>query len=187
MKTTYTSKLKSFAMMAGGALVPTAAVFISSVVLSGGFISNATALTATSDLSLTVAVPAVCTFGLGSYTLDFGSYDPVSANNTAAKQATTSFSVTCTLGASVTFQLGDGLNVVTGQRKLKLDASNLLNYNLYSDTGYSVAWNATTFPPAVVAGGLLTPISKTIYGSIPGGQDVKAGTYTDTVVITATF
>lgn len=183
---TYKTNVKSAAFLAGAAAIPTAVVFISGI-LSQGFISSAIAGSKTDDIDVTATVSNNCVFTGATADLGFGAYDPADANYTTEDTATTSFSVRCTKGASVVFKLDNGDNAVSNQRKMKLDASNLLNYNLFSDAGNSVAWNATTYPAAVVSSGPGTPISKTIYGVIPGGQDVSAGSYIDNVVITAEF
>lgn len=174
---TYKTGMKSAAILVGAAAIPTAVVFLSSAIAG----------TSTDNINITATVANNCKFTGAPADLAFGSYDPADANYTTEDTASTSFSVRCTKGASVAFKLDLGANEVGPQRKMKLDASNLLSYNLFSDAGNSVAWNETTFPAAVVSTGPSTPISKTIYGVIPGGQDVTAGNYSDTIVITAEF
>ena len=66
--------------------------------------------------------------------------------------------------------------------------SDTLNYNLYLDAGHSQIWGDGT-------GGTLRhvsvsnsrPVTLTIFGRIPPGQDVSAGTYSDTIVATVNF
>lgn len=68
--------------------------------------------------------------------------------------------------------------------------SDRLNYNLYLDAGHSQIWGDGT-------GGTLRhvsvsvfnnrPVTLTIFGRIPPGQDVSAGTYSDTIVVTVNF
>lgn len=183
---TYKTSVKSAALVAGAAAIPTAVLFISGI-LSQGFISSAIAGSKTDDIDVTATVSDNCVFTGATADLAFLEYDPAGVNYTAQDTATTEFTVRCTKGASVTFKLDNGDNVNSAQRRMKLDAGNLLNYNLFSDAGNSVAWNATTYPAAVVSAGPSTPITKTIYGVIPAGQDVSAGSYTDNVVITAEF
>lgn len=183
---TYKTSVKSAVFLAGAAAIPTAAVFISGI-LSQGFISDAIAGSKSENVAVTANITNNCVLTSGATTLAFGAYDPADANYTTEDTANAAFSFRCTKGASVTFKLDLGANEVGPQRKMKLDASNLLNYNLFSDAGNSVAWNETTYPAAVVSAGPSTPITKTIYGVIPGGQDVTAGSYSDTVVLTADF
>ena len=66
--------------------------------------------------------------------------------------------------------------------------SEKLNYNLYLDPGHSQIWGDGT-------GGTLKhvsvsnsrPVTLTIFGQIPPGQDVSAGTYSDTIITTIDF
>jgi spore coat protein U-like protein len=66
--------------------------------------------------------------------------------------------------------------------------SDRLNYNLYLDPGHSQIWGDGT-------GGSLRyasvsnnqPVTLTIFGRIPPGQDVTVGTYSDTIVVTVNF
>ena len=64
-----------------------------------------------------------------------------------------------------------------------------LNYNLYTDSTYTSIWGDGTTGTTVsgVGSNGSTGITKTIYGSIPEGQDVPAGAYTDSITITITF
>jgi spore coat protein U-like protein len=66
--------------------------------------------------------------------------------------------------------------------------SDRMSYNLYLDAGRSQIWGDGT-------GGSLRyasvsnnqPVTLTIFGRIPPGQDVSAGTYSDTIVVTVNF
>jgi spore coat protein U-like protein len=66
--------------------------------------------------------------------------------------------------------------------------SERLNYNLYLDPGHSQIWgNGTggTVKQVSISSG--RPANLTIFGRIPPGQDVSAGTYSDTIVVTIDF
>ncbi|MBH0192433.1 MAG: spore coat protein U domain-containing protein, partial [Nitrospira sp.] len=66
--------------------------------------------------------------------------------------------------------------------------SERLNYNLYLDPGHTQIWGNGT-------GGTLKHVSVSnnrpaiipIFGRIPPGQDVSAGTYSDTIVVTIDY
>lgn len=138
--------------------------------------------TATSNMSVTASVGASCTISTAALAL--GAYDPISTNASTAKDGTGTVTINCTQGSVVTIGLGDGLNAVSGQRKLASGAERL-NYDIYSDSGRSTAWNTTTL---VTTTGTGAAASHTAYGRIPAGQTTaNAGTYTDTVVATVTF
>jgi len=126
----------------------------------------------------------------------FGIYNPLSATPTFANGTV---QVTCTLlsGGSTTVNLvssySTGASGTYATRKM-LSGANVLNYNLYFDAAYtSVRGNGTGGSATGGATLNLTPTnptgtaSGTIYGRIPAGQDVAAGSYTDTIVVTITY
>lgn len=118
-------------------------------------------------------------------------YDPASPtqNVTAA-----SFTMTCTRqtgdGTSLnyTVKASNGLSRIGGTNRAQ-SGSNRIDYDIYTDSSCSTKWqgNGSTL------GGTITfmstsdfaPRSQTIpfWGCIPAGQNVAAGTYTDTVTM----
>ena len=62
--------------------------------------------------------------------------------------------------------------------------TNYLSYEIYTDSGHSTVWNATNSIPLTTTG---VSQSVTIYGYIPAGNVQPAGSYSDTVTITATY
>jgi spore coat protein U-like protein len=69
--------------------------------------------------------------------------------------------------------------------------SSHLNYNLYLDSAYTQIWGDGTGGTVTKSdniGGLLgSSISYTVYGRLPGGQNVPAGVYSDTVFVTVIY
>jgi spore coat protein U-like protein len=152
--------------------------------------SSADAGTATSNLSVTASVTANCT--ITTAPVAFGAYDPVVTNASTALNGTGTVSVTCTNGASTTVTLGQGLNAGTGStdavpaRRLTDGATDYLTYTLYSDTNRSVVWGNTVGTGLANTGsGVLQAL--TVYGAVAPGQNVPAGSYSDTVVATVAF
>jgi spore coat protein U-like protein len=148
------------------------------------------ATTATQNLSVTASVTANCT--ITTAPVAFGAYDPVSANASSALNGTGTVSVTCTSGASTTVTLGQGLNADTGStdaapvRRMSDGGTNYLSYSLYQDSGRSTVWGNTAGTGLPHTGtGTLTAL--TVYGAVAAGQNVPAGSYSDTVVATVTF
>jgi spore coat protein U-like protein len=163
-----------------------AAAALAAIMLAGG--RSASAGSATSSLTVTATVPAVCVLSAG--TLAFGNYDPVGANATTPLSGSGAFSVACTKNTAYTVTLGTGANAAAavGTSRAMKDAGTgaFLNYELYTNNTYGTVWN-TTNP---VGGTAVTTsvISLTAYGRIPAGQNVPAATgYTDTVVSTVNF
>ena len=146
--------------------------------------------TGTINLSVSATVSANCTISTSA--LAFGSYDPVSANASAALDGTGGVTVTCTNGAAATITLGQGTNATIGSndaaplRRLKDSGTNYISYSLYQDSGRSAVWGNTAGTGVSHTGsGAATAIS--VYGRISAGQNLPAGSYSDTVVATVTF
>lgn len=172
--------LKSATILAGAAMVPTAAVFVS------GMITDSIAGSVSQTMTVTANVNAACKFPSAANTLAFGAYDPIGVNASTDLDSSSNFDVKCNKGTNVVLKLGLGLSPSGQQRRLKLDASNFLNYNLYSDATRTTIWNDTSNVISYTAASSTTE-TKTVYGRIPAGQDASAGSYSDTVIITADF
>lgn len=128
---------------------------------------------------------------LGFTPLQFGNYDE------RLSSATTGFG---TVSTTCDF-LGPNGNFTTGQVRINLGVSNTtnsfnrsmrtvrnerLNYNAYTDQTLSRVWGDGTFNTSPLTANLGRNQSRTwtYYGSIPQRQNVPAGTYSDTMVIT---
>lgn len=87
--------------------------------------------------------------------------------------------------ATLTFELDGGGSGNVADRRMKSGA-NQLRYQLYRDSARNVVWGMGN---EALKTQLLVPGSGNVdvWGRIPGGQVVPAGTYTDTVTITFTF
>ena len=126
----------------------------------------------------------------------FGVYNPLSGTPTYANGTVTA---TCTLlsGGTTTVSLvssySTGASGIYSNRTM-LSGASLLNYNLYYDAGYTqIRGNGTGGSQTGSASITLTPgnptgqAQGTIYGRILAGQDVPAGSYLDTIVVTVTY
>jgi spore coat protein U-like protein len=118
--------------------------------------------------------------------LKFGAYNPIGANKTAPLVAEGIVLVQCTKGMRVTVALGPGGHASGRNRAMTLsDGSEELAYQLFQDSQRSVPWTETS--PVVVGSAGLKVMSLAVYGRIPAGQDVAAGTYKDSVVVTVSY
>ena len=129
-----------------------------------------------------------------SATLAFGTYNPVTTNATSASplDAATALLYTCTKNVAATVQLDQGL-YASGGRRLSGPASNFLAYGIYTNSPRSILWG-TTIPTNTVSAtstSKKTPLGGVsglpAYGRIPGGQDVIAGSYSDSVTATVNY
>jgi spore coat protein U-like protein len=155
------------------------------------FMAQAPAFAGSSPTTFTVKakVDANCT--ISATDLDFGSYDPLVANKTvsAPLDAQTSVAVLCTKGSS---PVTVGLNTGTHATRFMSNGTDSLQYELYSDVAGGTVWGNSG--GALVTWGAFgsiasqgTGVSRTVYGRIPGGQDVSVGSYTDTITATVNF
>lgn len=120
--------------------------------------------------------------------VDFGVYDPVVANATAPLDGTGSVVVACTKGAGTRIDLGLGANSTGSTRRMSAGGGNVLAYELYQDTGRATVWSSGSGAGQTIAGApSKAPRTFSVFGRVPAGQDVSAGSYTDTVVATINF
>lgn len=155
----------------------------------------------TGSLSITASVAQTCLVSATS-TLAFGTYDPVVTNASTALTGTGSVSIKCTKGSSgITLDLDAGAHASGNQRRLQgaTVTTEFLNYGItqpataspWTSCAGSTVWGST------VGGSLYTPTGVTwsasaaqaftVCGSIPGGQNISAQSYTDTVTVTVNF
>jgi spore coat protein U-like protein len=146
--------------------------------------------TATSDMLVSMNVGNSCTISAG--TLAFGAYDPVTTNATLPLNGTATLAVNCTNGSTATITLGQGSNADVAStdtaplRRAVFGTSNYLTYSLFTDSERVTPWGNSAGTGAEYTGtGASTNV--TVYGSVPAGQNVPSGSYSDTVVTTITF
>jgi spore coat protein U-like protein len=137
----------------------------------------ASAGTATSTLGVQVVVQPSCT--VSGATLDFGSY-------TSGQPGETQIAYSNCPAGQLRFQLDGGINGTTSVRKLGNGGGGLLDYRIFRDSArtqnFGQGGEARLITLAAPGSGNVS-----VYGRIPAGQAVAAGTYTDTVVITLDF
>ena len=152
------------------------------------------------SLAMFVPMPAfallcgqeVGTIVVSATPVNFGIYDPSSISSTSANG---SVSIECgILGVDVLPSFAVSLSV--GQaasyapRKM-LSGPSSLSYNLYTTASHAIVWGDGTGGTSTNAYdgliSLLASTSLTVYGSIPAGQYVISGSYTDTIVVTVTY
>ncbi len=130
--------------------------------------------------------------GIGSCTItavgvSFGTYDVFSGSPLDSTGSVT-YNCISVLG-TITINLSRG-GAPTFTPRQMFRSSETLNYNLYLNAARTTIWGDGTSGTShygPVTPPLLTNVTVTIYGRIPGGQDVSAGTYSDTVVATINF
>jgi spore coat protein U-like protein len=119
--------------------------------------------------------------------INFGTYDVFSIT---PKDSTGTITVTCgpPPPPHITISIGPSPNsgVFIPRKMRSLSGSDYLNYNLFSNASMSSVWGDGTGGTSVVETKTTPgqPGFATIYGRIPAGQDVSAGTYSETLTVT---
>lgn len=151
---------------------------------------QANAATASTSLSVSATVANNCTIGTTAVTFP-SNYDPVVTHASAPLNSTAGqVTIACTKGSTTPITLNLGSNATGSTRRLTNGAGtpSYLTYELYHDSIGGTVWGtsgANVFtPPAAPS---KAARSFTVYAQISAGQDVPAGTYTDTVTATVTF
>lgn len=166
-----------------GRLVAGATVAAVVAAVAGYSQQGTEAATASASVTITASVAANCAVTSGS--VAFGAYDPIVANDTADLDASGTFTVRCTKGVTAQVGLDNGGNYSASTRRMNAGAE-YLNYALYRNAGRTTVWDNTASRVAYTAANK-SPFTMTIYGRVPGGQDVGVGSYTDTVQAIAEF
>ena len=115
--------------------------------------------------------------------VNFGSYDVF--NNTAS-DSTGNIDVKCPNGVVYTIGLSAGNG--TYEQRVMTSGANALNYNLYIAANRAVVWGVANSDGATVSdSGTDMSVNHVVYGRIPPRQNVRAGSYSDTVNLIITF
>ena len=126
-----------------------------------------------------------CTISATS--VNFGNYNVF---NGSAVDSTGTITYTCNSAASnVTISLSTGASSSYRPRAMSKGAE-ALNYNLFRDAARTSIWGDGTNGTAVYSRNNPpnnNPVNVTVYGQIPAGQDVSAGTFSDTISATINF
>lgn len=148
----------------------------------------------TGSFNVTATVANSCKVTATS-NIAFGAYDPADANFSTALDGDGSVSVRCTRGTVAAVALGQGLYADTGSsctspaRRMSDGGTGRLGYEIYRNAGRTSAWGCDTAANIQSFTSAASNVATTLttYGRIPAGQDVAAGSFTDTVVVSVTF
>jgi spore coat protein U-like protein len=139
----------------------------------------------TSTLHVSMDVLPSCT--VTATPLAFGDYDSLVAHLTQPLDGTGTITTVCTPNTRMVIEIDAGQNAVGGARQMAV-GSERLRYEVYSDTGRSQRWGRSTqairfLTPA----NSIAPITRTVYGRVPGGQSIEPGNYRDTIEVVLHF
>ena len=161
-------------------------ILFATTLAAGAIGSPAVLAQTTSTVAATATVTTECHITVTP--LAFGVYDPVVAHQTTDLDGTAAITLTCTKGAVASVALGLGLTPSGSTRRMVSNIGDYLTYELHQDSSRQFVWNEDitsllTLGPALS----MAPRNLTVYGRVFGGQDVRAGTYTDSVLATVNF
>lgn len=146
-----------------------------------------TMLLATAALLIAVsAAEAACT--ITTTAVSFGSYNVFAGS---ADDATGQITYRCTFPRPpvVTIHLDKGGSASFSPRQMRR-GSETLSYNLYLDSTRSTIWGDGTGGTQTYSRAnppIFQNVNVSVFGRIPAGQDVSAGTYSATVTATIFF
>ncbi len=161
-----------------------------------GVATQAIAATSSAQLEVTASVESYCQ--ITTAPVNFGKYDPVAKD---AKYATGSLEVACTKGTTPTVvRLDYGVNAAGSAARAMTTVeanSDLLKYELYKplaaggscSASNTDVWGNTpeTGLPVTGSPSITAPSIYNVCGKIAAGQDVKHGSYKDTVTAYVDF
>ena len=151
---------------------------------------------ASTNTTFTVSASVITNCTISATNLSFGNYDPVVANNTTGsdKYSNSTLTVACTKGAAnvwIGLDAGSNAASASGTTRAMADGSgNFLSYDLYladPNPAPGAVWGNTQ-----PTGKSYVPASKnatniTVFGRLPKGQDIAAGSYSDTITATINY
>jgi spore coat protein U-like protein len=136
----------------------------------------------------------VCTCTTSATGVAFGAYDPTATGSlSSAGGVQVSCSQVGVMGVTVSYTIalsaGTSVSYVTRQMVF---GTNKLGYNLYTDATHNTVWgngagSSTVSDSYVLAPGPATARTYQVYGRIPAGENVLAGVYSDTIIVTVTY
>lgn len=131
--------------------------------------------------SAAAAPVSAATCNVSPQGVSFGGYDTLSSS---ALDGVGNIAVSCDASASFTVSLSAGNGTYSG--RAMSSGAEALSYNLYTDASRLIVWgdgSGSTGTVSTTAAAAEIPV----YGRIPARQNVPAGSYADTIVVTVTY
>lgn len=137
-------------------------------------------------LIMSCSQPAYSACTVTTTAAGFGNYDVFT---TTADDTTGTIRVVCSPRANIQIAIGASPNSGGfNPRSMKLTTgTDLLNYNLYTNNARTTIWGNGTSGTSVVTVNNVTNTTRTVYGRIPALQDVRVGSYSETLTVTVTY
>ena len=145
-------------------------------------------------LALCATAAGAATCSVTASTLAFGTYNPLTGT---PLDSTTTINVSCTKGAPSSETVNYTIALSTGSgsyvTRTMSSGAQVMNYNLYTTTGRTTVWGNGTGATVTISnsfsltnGSPTQNRNHTVFGRVPNGQDVGAGSYVTGTPITVT-
>ena len=136
------------------------------------------------NLNATVSVSNACSI----VSVSDATWSAIDGNfQSNANSSSGGVTVLCTDNTPYSIGLNNGQNFSTS-RRMTDGSGDYISYNVYQDSGYSVAWGDIGSGSELTGTGNGANQASTVYAQIPSGQSpVPAGSYSDVIVVTLNF
>ncbi|HUP45033.1 MAG TPA: spore coat U domain-containing protein [Thermoanaerobaculia bacterium] len=138
---------------------------------------------ATDSARMQVSVSVIPNCRIAVTDLAFGAYDPLVEHATTNLDGTAQVRVVCTKNERASILMEENGSSIRTLRS----GDSLLSYGIFSDPARTQTWGAGANAVQVTFDQGSTPQELTVFGRIPGGQVVPAGSYMDAVTATVDF
>jgi spore coat protein U-like protein len=141
-------------------------------------------------LFLQIGIPAHAACLVSATGMNFGAYDVFAA---APRDTTGTVTVACDPNPPTDVTVSIGPSPASGgfnpRQMRRASGTDRMNYNLFTSASMTTVWgdgSAGTSTVLLRKVNRNRPVTATIYGRIPPGQNVSVGAYSDSVTVTIT-
>jgi spore coat protein U-like protein len=152
--------------------------------VSSGFVP---AGSSTGSLAVATSIFDICATSTGNVAM--GNYTGTQLASAAGNEG-----IYCTNGTAARVTFDQGANAGTGStcaaplRRMKSASGNFMNYNLYTTSRLDIIWGCDATHGVNATGqGILVKAVTNPTVMISAGQDLPAGSYSDTITMTITY
>jgi len=136
----------------------------------------------TANLDVSITINDGCTINAGPLAFDQQS---VGFGTDVDNNAT--ITVSCTAGTNYNVQFGPGQNANGGTQRRMASGNDLVDYQIYLQPERTTVLGVTNGTDTIAAAGTGSAEPHIVYGRVPGGQTLVAGSYTDVVQMTVVY
>lgn len=143
---------------------------------------------------LPAPVYAIAICSVSATGMAFGGYNFRDVTPTIAAD---NVQVSCSLLGLISLLVSYEIRLSTGNSgsyipRIMTSGANQLQYNLYTNAAHTIVWGDANSGTSTISDSYLLGIGTTvrnysIYGRVPAGQNMPAGTYSDTITVTVNY